>query len=54
MFKNFVQTYGKVDMRKVKYYAVLNALRKIPLDYKNGNLEACERHFEQIERLMGL
>ena len=52
MFKHFVEKYGKVDMRKVKYYAILNALRKIPLDYKKGNFEACERHLEQIDRLM--
>jgi len=53
MFQNFVKKYGKVDMNKVKYYAILNALRKIPLDYKKGNLEACERHLEQIERIIG-
>jgi aminoglycoside phosphotransferase (APT) family kinase protein len=53
MFKHFVKTYGKIDLRKVEYYAILNALRKIPLDHHNGNLEACERHLEQIERIIG-
>jgi len=53
MFKHFVKKYGKVDMRKVKYYAIINALRKIPLDHHKGNLEACERHLQQIERIIG-